>query len=431
MSLISSTCQKCGGQIEFDATKTKSFCIHCGSKIDVKAALQTVKLDTSEKTKNLISMLEKTMEAGNNKKAESYAEQILEINQSNARVWYLRGTAIIWQSTLKDSRIQEGVASYLNALKVVNKEGESADFNILTNILEDYLKFHTTWFNHVCKHFGEYPGSDNQDDMLIHEFDYLLSAHELINTQIRLSMRKIFEKVSKKEGTEHLLEKLENDEIEGKNHDLKFLNEDINTLFLYIEQADDAYEKIETYDTIKYSWDKKKKITTNSYNIISHFSKKDFLTNENLLKLYLKEIELRSRLVDLTVYVIGDETWALTDESKQSQREIILDIYKKVKVLDPTYEPPTQKTTPEPPTQKTTPSGSCYIATMVYGDYEAPQVKILRNFRDNVLKRNIYGRWFITTYYFISPKLIAIFGKQKWFNSFWKKLLDAFIIRLK
>jgi DNA-directed RNA polymerase subunit RPC12/RpoP len=417
MSLISSTCQKCGGQIEFDDSKSKSFCVHCGSKIDVKAALQTFKIDTSEKTKNLVSMLEQTIEDGNYKKAESYAEQILEIDQTNPRVWYLRGSAIIWQSTIKNSRIQEGIGSYLSAIKILNTKNEISDLDLLTNVLGDYLKFHTVWFHHVCDHFSEFSGSEDQDNMLIREHGYLLNAHSSLTSQIRLSMRKAFEKVAKKEGNEELLEKLEKDEIESKNNDLIYLNGDIDTLFLAIEQADDAYEEVETHNTIKYSWDKKRQITINSYNVISSFSKKDFLTKENLLKLYQKEIELRSRLVNLKVYLIGDEVWSLTQESKQSQGEIILKLVEKVKEIDPTYEPPK-------------PSGSCYIATMVYGDYEAPQVKVLRQFRDNVLKSNIFGRGFIKVYYYISPKLIAVFGKQKWFNNFWKKLLDAFIKRL-
>jgi DNA-directed RNA polymerase subunit RPC12/RpoP len=422
MSLISSTCQKCGGQIEFDATKTKSFCVHCGSKIDVKAALQTVKLDTSEKTKNLISLLEKAIESGNNKKAETYAEQILEIDQSNARVWYLRGSAIIWQSTLQNSRIQEGVASYLSALKIVENTNESPDFTIVTGILEGYLKFHTTWFNHVCNHFAEFPGSDDQDDMLIREYNDLLDAHETVTSQVRISMRNMIEKFAKIEGNKEVLEKYEEQEIEGLKDDLDYLNIGIDTLFFSIERADMAYDEVERFDTIKYSWEKKKQITLNSYNVISNFSKKAFLTKENLMRLYKKEIELRTRLVNLTVYCIGGDTWSLTEESKKSQKESILEIEEKIKVIDPNYQP-IKAVTPA--------AGSCYIATMVYGDYDAPQVKILRNFRDTVLRGSIFGRVFIKIYYFISPKLIAIFGKQKWFGAFWKKILDSFIIKLK
>ena len=42
-------------------------------------------------------------------------------------------------------------------------------------------------------------------------------------------------------------------------------------------------------------------------------------------------------------------------------------------------------------------ASACYIATMVYGDYNHPKVLILRDFRDNVLQESFLGSLFITT----------------------------------
>ena len=39
--------------------------------------------------------------------------------------------------------------------------------------------------------------------------------------------------------------------------------------------------------------------------------------------------------------------------------------------------------------------GNCYIATMAYGDYDHPQVMILRKFRDDTLSNTFFGRSFI------------------------------------
>ena len=47
--------------------------------------------------------------------------------------------------------------------------------------------------------------------------------------------------------------------------------------------------------------------------------------------------------------------------------------------------------------------GGCFIATAVYGSYDAPEVVLLRGFRDTVLSKNITGRTFIHIYYSISP----------------------------
>ena len=47
--------------------------------------------------------------------------------------------------------------------------------------------------------------------------------------------------------------------------------------------------------------------------------------------------------------------------------------------------------------------GGCFIATAAYGSYEAPFVKILRQFRDEYLLTNEPGKWFVGQYYRYSP----------------------------
>ncbi len=72
----------------------------------------------------------------------------------------------------------------------------------------------------------------------------------------------------------------------------------------------------------------------------------------------------------------------------------------------------------------------CYIATSVYGSYDCPQVWTLRRYRDFTLKNSLFGRAFIKMYYAVSPTVVKLFGKMKWFNSFWKKKLDKKVARL-
>lgn len=73
----------------------------------------------------------------------------------------------------------------------------------------------------------------------------------------------------------------------------------------------------------------------------------------------------------------------------------------------------------------------CYIATCVYGSYDCPQVWTLRRYRDNFLQKNTFGRAFIRCYYAISPKLVKLFGNQKWFHTIWKGYLDKKIEALR
>lgn len=63
------------------------------------------------------------------------------------------------------------------------------------------------------------------------------------------------------------------------------------------------------------------------------------------------------------------------------------------------------------PTSKET--GGCYIATAVYGSYEAPEVVVLRRYRDGRLNTNVLGRAFVRGYYFISPHLVSHFQERR------------------
>jgi hypothetical protein len=73
----------------------------------------------------------------------------------------------------------------------------------------------------------------------------------------------------------------------------------------------------------------------------------------------------------------------------------------------------------------------CYIATMVYGDYNHPNVLELRNFRDTYLKQSILGNGFVKLYYSFSPILVQKIKNYKTTNKFIKLILDKFIAKLK
>lgn len=76
-------------------------------------------------------------------------------------------------------------------------------------------------------------------------------------------------------------------------------------------------------------------------------------------------------------------------------------------------------------------SSGCYIATMAYGDYDHPQVMILRQFRDEVLDKSALGKWFIKTYYHYSPKLVERLKNKRTLNSIIRKALNQFIKLIK
>jgi hypothetical protein len=78
-------------------------------------------------------------------------------------------------------------------------------------------------------------------------------------------------------------------------------------------------------------------------------------------------------------------------------------------------------------TKRSSSSGGCYIATMVYGNYNHPQVMVLRKFRDAVLEKYLLGKWFIKIYYRYSPKLVDKLKNKRTINKIIRKTLDLLI----
>lgn len=74
--------------------------------------------------------------------------------------------------------------------------------------------------------------------------------------------------------------------------------------------------------------------------------------------------------------------------------------------------------------------GGCYVATCIYGSYDCPEVWTLRRYRDKKLLMSTLGRFFVRSYYFISPIAVNKFGDKAWFKSFFKIKLDKFVYSL-
>ena len=73
----------------------------------------------------------------------------------------------------------------------------------------------------------------------------------------------------------------------------------------------------------------------------------------------------------------------------------------------------------------------CYIATMCYGDYNHPQVMVLRDFRDTVLLQHSWGQSFVRFYYRHSPNWVEHLKDKYLINKIIRKILDNFIIMYK
>lgn len=70
----------------------------------------------------------------------------------------------------------------------------------------------------------------------------------------------------------------------------------------------------------------------------------------------------------------------------------------------------------------------CFIATAVYEDYNAPEVLILRKYRDEILLKNVLGKQFVQAYYFISPSISRLINKSEFLKNVLKTpLISPFV----
>lgn len=136
-------CDLCGGKLIMGAGGIAT-CDSCGMehsadrmKEKVQEVRGVVQTDSSHLVANYLEMATNAINASNNAEAESYCNKIIEVDPTNFRAWMIKGEAAAWQSTLANSRINEGVNAFAKGIKyapeeekenVVEKAGEQIKY---------------------------------------------------------------------------------------------------------------------------------------------------------------------------------------------------------------------------------------------------------------------------------------------------------------
>jgi hypothetical protein len=71
----------------------------------------------------------------------------------------------------------------------------------------------------------------------------------------------------------------------------------------------------------------------------------------------------------------------------------------------------------------------CFVATVCYGNHNAPEVLLLRQFRDEKLLTNTFGKTFVSFYYFVSPKIANAISKSDRLKYFFRQFILQPIVR--
>lgn len=133
MELLSLNCASCGASLENFEGKNEVKCDFCDNITKVIRPVK-VKLDESlESTldvgrfNNLISIMDKSMIAGNYREAYDYCNKALEIDPSNSSLWENKAICSFWvrtESEIIGTEAKE-ILTYLNAAKNANPDSET------------------------------------------------------------------------------------------------------------------------------------------------------------------------------------------------------------------------------------------------------------------------------------------------------------------
>ena len=100
-------------------------------------------------------------------------------------------------------------------------------------------------------------------------------------------------------------------------------------------------------------------------------------------------------------------------------------------ITDLIFDPDNTTVIEETPRAAFNGSSDCFIATAAYGSYMEPEVRLLRNFRDNSLLVNEPGRRFVSAYYRYSPPVAAYIAKHDWLRFLTRSALTPLVYGIK
>lgn len=112
MTFVAARCPQCGGDLQLDNEKDTGFCMHCGSKILIKDAINAVRIDNSHMIDTWMQMGDLASEAENLSEAYEYYTKVVEVQPNNWIAIYKKAKAAGWQSTLANLRLKEALVGF-------------------------------------------------------------------------------------------------------------------------------------------------------------------------------------------------------------------------------------------------------------------------------------------------------------------------------
>lgn len=312
------TCDLCGGKLTMGVGGIAT-CDSCGmqhSPDRMKEKIQeikgTVRIDKSHLIDNYLEMANAAYDSDNNVEAEVYCNKIIEIEPTNYKAWWLKGKAVVWQSTLPNLRLSESVLAFTKA--ILNSPIEEKE-EIIEDIKYEIINLSNAMIALRGKCFSRLPDKEEKNgfssdiiSILNILKQFMEQAHVVIPLQELLS--------SMATTINQSVVKAFNDVIWPD------YNGDPNDS----DDRADKYEWQRYIERIGYCTD----LVKQAIDLCDEDDESDIQRYENLIYLHEKAIDSCSWDFTFSAYSdskIWSKEWMLTDEAKNSRRKLI-QIYK-------------------------------------------------------------------------------------------------------
>ena len=159
MALITANCPSCGAEIQIPDDRDTIHCVYCGQQILVEREDQPAEVSrsVSPDVANYMSLAETASESENHAEAEKYFSLVLERDPRNVKAWIGKAMAAGWQSTIRNTRLNETTNYIKQVVKSGTNDPEQTD-EIISGILSLTNAIVMLNFNHVTE-FGQVSGT--------------------------------------------------------------------------------------------------------------------------------------------------------------------------------------------------------------------------------------------------------------------------------
>jgi len=382
IELLSLKCASCGAGLSNFQNKNDVKCDFCNS---VTRILYPVKVLSSSnatvaetaKFDNLISIMEKSMVAGNYKEAYDYCNKALEIAPDSATLWENKAICCFWNKSMFEhiSNQAAEIVAYLNTSKSIDPNSTTYD-NTSSSIANNLFYGSLFLYKATKTYYNQDTLSkvlDMANNTKIKPLSLNISGEEInIPPNYIVKIMRLFEICYN---------------INPQTEYLKFAVSELSTK-RWIKPNTPMDVQKKTQAKAKAIREGRGPFKFNTYSEIQQIKK-----NYSTAKIINTEFSLNNNFD------------AISTRNNYIQQ---------IKTIEPNYQPLTLEIQKKP----------CFIATATMGDYDHPIVMELRLFRDTWLLNRSWGKLFIKFYYRFGNFPAILISK----NRFLKKISYLFIV---